>query len=389
MGIWLLLTVGIIGLFLPLDMIRRKRHTSVPDSRFDERDVMFSRAARIPGTPQYEDFYARRLLLKELDDLLRSMPPLEQPGGLHYDEEVTAEAGAWFARIENISVDETEVERLADIIKAADDSSDAIKTMMLDLGAVAAGCTDIHESYIYSHKGRFDEEYGNPITLHHQHVIVFLVEMDFETMQKAPRAPVFRESARQYYRTAKIARTAETVIQRLGYDAKAHYDAHYDLILPPLAVAAGLGELGRNNILVADRFGSRVRIGAVSTTMPVSPDLPRYLGVQAFCEICKKCAENCPSGALTTKGKSCIRDVEKWPTRVGQCYRFWRAAGTDCGICMAVCPFSHKDNWFHNLVRRCIPLNPWVRWIALRFDKLIYGRRWHERAERNPPVQTE
>ena len=46
--------------------------------------------------------------------------------------------------------------------------------------------------------------------------------------------------------------------QAAGHDAKPHYDAHYDVILPPLAVHAGLGELGRNNILVADRFGSRV-----------------------------------------------------------------------------------------------------------------------------------
>ena len=44
----------------------------MPDSRFRERDVAFSWAARVPETKQYEVSYARRPLLKELDDLLGS-----------------------------------------------------------------------------------------------------------------------------------------------------------------------------------------------------------------------------------------------------------------------------------------------------------------------------
>jgi epoxyqueuosine reductase QueG len=186
------------------------------------------------------------------------------------------------------------------------------------------------------------------------------------------------ESARQYHRAAGIAFTVAAVLHTLDEEAKPHYDAHYDVILPPLAVAAGLGELGRNNILVADRFGSRVRIGAVTTRLPLRLDRPVELGVRRFCGICRKCAENCPSGALSCDGPVEVRGVSKWPTRVERCYAYWRAVGTDCGICMACCPFSHRDNAFHNLIRWVVRNVPPAHRLLKALDDLVYGRRWQE-----------
>lgn len=372
----IVLILAVLAFFFPLDAFRRRRIWGIPRERFDERDVMFARIARQPGTPEYEDYYTRRPVLKDLDDKLRAMPPLLNPGGLYYDERIIADANQWFNNIEKLSVDVSEAATWATYIDEARDKTNAVKHLVRSLGAVAVGVTALEQGFVYTFKGRFDEEYGNPISLDHPNIIVFLVEMDYDAMHQAPRCEVLRESAKQYYRAAKISKIVETILQRAGYKAKAHFDAHYDLILPPLAVAAGLGELGRNNILVADRFGSRVRIGAVTTDIEMKFDVRAYLGVKDFCEICKKCAENCPSGALKTGEPSDIRGVEKWPTRVGQCYRFWRTAGTDCGVCMAVCPFSHRNNWFHNTIRQCIRLNPWIRRIALKGDDLIYGRKW-------------
>ena len=60
-------------------------------------------------------------------------------------------------------------------------------------------------------------------------------------MRRAPRAEALRESARQYYRAAAISRTMAAAIGACGHAAKEHYDAHYDLILPPLAVSVSRG----------------------------------------------------------------------------------------------------------------------------------------------------
>jgi ferredoxin len=347
-----------------------------PKRRVDERDTLFARMARRQGTRPYDEYYARRPELKEGDDRLRAMAPLLEPGGLYYDRQICGEAEGYFRAIDGIVPDPKVVERWGRRLATPEDPSYILEEMTLSLGAVAVGCAPLEEAFVYTHKGRLDEDYGRPLSADLPSAVVFLVEMDHDQMRRAPRAEAIRESARQYYRAALIAKTVEAALSAAGYSARSHFDAHYELILPPLAVLAGLGELGRNNILVADRFGSRVRIGAVATDYGVEYCLPVDLGVGRFCEVCRKCAENCPSGALSTRGREEVLGVEKWPTDASRCYRFWRAVGTDCGMCMAVCPFSHRSGGIHDLVRWAVRRFSWCHRSAVALDDLFYGRRW-------------
>ena len=351
---------------------------SKQNKKYDERDTMFSRMARKRGTPAYEDYYSCRKEYREKDDHLRQLPRLLEPGGKYYHPQITTEARRIFDAIEKISMDKQVIDSWASRFKKTDNHKRLIHNLCRSLGAIRVGFAELDQAFVYSHKGRFDEVYGRVIELNHPTVIVFLVEMDFYAMQQAPRAQVIRESAHQYYRAAKIALTVEALLQSLGYAAKAQYDAHYDLVLPPLAVAAGLGEVGRNNILISDGYGSRVRIGAISTDLIVEYDHPVSLGVDHFCQICKKCAETCPSRALDAEEKKMVNGELKWPTNVERCYAYWRGIGTDCGICMAVCPFSHKYNWFHNLVREIVYRFSWTHSLVLYLDNLIYRHKFRQ-----------
>jgi len=332
--------------------------------------------ARKPGTPTYIEYYSRRKEYQKKDDRLRQLPRLLKPGGKYYHPQISAEVDHLFEAIEKISTDEQVITKwVSEFKKTTDNYKEKIQNVCCSLGAVNVGFTELNQDYIYSHKGRFDEEYGRIIKLNHPTVILFLVEMDYHVMQEAPRAPVIRESAYQYYRAAKIASTVTAILQSVGYYAKAHYDAHYDLVLPPLAADAGLGEMGRNNILVSDRYGSRVRIGAVSTDLIVEYDMPISLGVDHFCQRCKICAESCPPKALNLEEKKKVNGVLKWSTNTEQCYTYWRRMGTDCGICMAVCPFSHKNNWSHNFVRELVRSFSWMHSFLFYLDNLFYRQK--------------
>ncbi len=375
-AIVLFLALVLGALFFPFDLLRRRRRPDTPTERVDERDVMFSRVSRVSGTASYEEFYARRPEWQATDDRIRAMTPLMKPGARYFDPVLSREAEDYFEHSRTVVPDADLVERLAVRLRACADPDRELRTILRELGAVAVGCTPLQEEYLYTHKGRFETDYGRVIDDALPSVVVFLTEMEYEAMQRSPRAETIRESGRQYWRGAVIAKTAAAALRTAGWRAKAQFDAHYDLILPPLAVAAGLGEVGRNNILIADRYGSRVRIGAVTTDLPVRSDRPRRLGVDHFCRICRKCALSCPSRALLTDRPVEVRGLEKWTTGVEQCYAYWRQVGTDCGICMAVCPFSHRSTWFHNLIRSIIPLNPWLRHIARFGDDLVYGRVW-------------
>ncbi|MCB2199150.1 4Fe-4S dicluster domain-containing protein [bacterium] len=350
-----------------------------PTSRADERDTMFARMARMVGTEQHRDYYSRHPELKKKDDLIRSMPPLLSREGFAYDEALFSDAEHLFADIPQIEIDSALLDVQFRWLQSCDTPvkrARILKRIARKLGAVSVGIAPLLPAFIYSHKGRHDEDYGKPIELDHSSVMVFLVEMDHGKMQRAPLAESIHESATQYHHAARIATHLQALLSRAGHGAKAHYDAHYDVILPPLAVHAGLGELGRNNILIAPRYGARVRIGAVSTSLELPCDQPTSYGVDAFCTVCGKCAKTCPPRALTKGKKSTILGVKKWPTKVESCYTYWRRMGTDCGVCMAVCPFSHKNSPLHNSVRALICHTTLFNKLLVRLDDLVYGRSW-------------
>ena len=343
---------------------------------------MFARMARTAGTAAYNEYYGRHPERRAADDHLRTRPALLTPGGSHYDEAICGDAAASFRAIDAFVPDTRDVEVWASQLRSAVDLSRSLCEGLVQRGAYAAGIAALDQRFVYTHKGRFDADYGHPVQLPHAIAIVFLVEMDFGAMQHAPGAPVIAESARQYLRAAQLSLTLAAALRAAGFEAKAHYAAHYDVILPPLAVAAGLGEMGRHNILVADRAGTRVRIGAVTTDARLRASRLVSLGVERFCRICKKCATNCPSHALSDGDLTMTDGIPLWPTNAGRCYGYWRTVGTDCGICMAVCPFSHPDTPLHRVVRYALRRAPWLARVARWFDDRLYGRTWADRQRR-------
>jgi len=104
-----------------------------------------------------------------------------------------------------------------------------------------------------------------------------------------PHTPTMVESMRNYAKGACIATQIASFIANLGYSATASHIRHYEAVLVPLAVDAGLGELGRLGYLITREFGPRVRLGAVTTDLSLIPDKPVDIGVEDFCRICKKC----------------------------------------------------------------------------------------------------
>ena len=66
------------------------------------------------------------------------------------------------------------------------------------------------------------------------------------------------------------------------------------LSLRRLAASAGLGWIGRNNLLVTPEFGSRMRLAAVLTDAAFPAVKPAPFG----CGNCVRCLARCPAGAI-------------------------------------------------------------------------------------------
>ena len=61
------------------------------------------------------------------------------------------------------------------------------------------------------------------------------------------------------------------------------------------ALSCGMGEIGRNNLLLTPEFGPHQRLCAIITEAPLDADPKRELGL---CTGCGRCISACPSGAL-------------------------------------------------------------------------------------------
>ncbi|MCL6580007.1 MAG: hypothetical protein K6U08_00090 [Firmicutes bacterium] len=240
------------------------------------------------------------------------------------------------------------------------------------------GVAPLDPAFVYSHVGRREAEYGRPVRLDHPYAVVFTVEMDHRLVRSAPGLGTTVESSSRYLEAAKIALALSSVIRAWGYDARPHLDGNYLAVLPPIAVTAGLGEVGRLGLLVTEECGPRVRLGAVTTDLPLVPDGPRPFGVQEFCRVCLKCARACPGRAI---GRERDAPPSGWGIRWEDCYRFWRKVGTDCAVCLDVCPYSKPRSGLHRLFRLAVRGSPLGPRAAVWLDDLLYGRRPRRRPE--------
>jgi reductive dehalogenase len=346
-----------------------------PNGRIDERDIMFSRRLLEPGTGRFREYYAEHPEKKVLDDLFREKPGLLSEGSSAYHPLAFRASDASFTTIEHLrpfvgGEPATEAHTLS-----AEAATRFLERWILKLGAISVGFTELEDYHLYSTVGR-GPDYGAPVTLDHRFAIAFTVEMDKETMDHAPLAPTVMESAQQYVESGVIAVQVAEFIRRLGYPARAHIDGNYRVVCPLVARDAGLGEIGRMGLLMTPELGPRVRIAVVTTDLSVVPSgRHRDPTVIDFCVHCSKCADVCPSDAIPLGNRVDIDGVRRWQIDSEACFTLWSTTGTDCARCMAVCPYSHPNNWMHNLVRTGVRWSPRLRRLAIWGDDLLYGRR--------------
>ena len=374
---WILAGVSI--LFPLVLVVPTGRPRGFPDSDpaagVDERSVMFSRAALEPGSERFAEYYGRHPEHRRSDDHFRSLPGLMSPAAGKFEPLTFAAAGAGFAAVAELG-DLIEGEPAPDPVRIDPAAATRFfKGWTCKLGALDCGVTELRDYHFYSVKGR-GTRYGEAIDPEHRFALAFTVEMDHRNLGQAPEGPALMESAQQYLAARAIAVQVADCIRRLGWPAEAHIDANYKVICPLVARDAGLGEIGRMGLLMTPRFGPRVRIAVVTTDLPLladgrAPD-PALLH---FCSICRKCAEACPPGAIPTGGREPIDGVPRWRIDDQACFAYWCAAGTDCGQCLRVCPYSHPDSALHNLVRAGLRRSALFRRFALWMDDLLYGRK--------------
>ena len=98
-----------------------------------------------------------------------------------------------------------------------------------------------------------------------------------------------------------------------------------------VARAAGLGWIGRNNLLVNEKFGSRVRLVTILTDFPLTIDSPSLTN----CGSCRACLSVCPAGAIAERQEefnhlSCYEQLKSFSKTLHFSHHI-------CGVCVKAC----------------------------------------------------
>ncbi len=379
---------GVMGFTVLLFLIPRRPNAAALNGirgyvtgdapRPDERDTITNRYRLLEGTPKYEEYYTRHPEREEIDRQHRKLNRIDGTIDDGYMPNV-AMIDASFSIPPHMKTIAFAEPKKAPYEITPEKATLIAKNLARHLGAKIVGVCRVDPLCVYTNQRT---EWKKTWTVdgveqdYPPYAIVMATEMSHIHVHAGPHTPTAAETGNQYANGSYISTVLAHWVAGMGYTGIAEHTGHYDVILPPLAVQAGLGEIGRNGYLITPNLGSRVRLSAVMTDMPLVVDSPVDIGAEEFCENCMKCAHTCPSDSIPTTEKMEYNGTLRWMVEAESCSAYWNKVGTDCAICMAICPFSRPDTPLHSVVR-------WFAkhsWLAPKvfptIDDLLYGKNW-------------
>jgi len=261
-----------------------------------------------------------------------------------------------------------------------------IKRVGRYLGADIVGIGKAHPALLYGGgslddggytlAGATDAESPQELCRKYPYVIVTPVAWDYALAQAHRHHIGDAAYDTTLMQTILVLTALERYIKELGYSA-----LRGRVNPQAAALAAGVGELGRNGLIITAQFGARIHLNdAILTDLPLEAGKPVDLGVEDFCKICRKCAETCPTNSITFEGKQVFNGIEKYKIKWETCYKlrplvadYWNV----CLTCSTVCPYTKPNVWWRTLALRTLTTTPIrLRPIVVRGLKWIDDRFW-------------
>lgn len=161
-----------------------------------------------------------------------------------------------------------------------------------------------------------------------------------------PRGNIIEYPA--YQRMRLFARRVLRLIQGLGYRGIVYPEL---LSQKRMAQLAGLGNFGKNSLIINPRYGPWIRLQSILTDAELMPDSPFE---DDLCGDCEECIEACPVGALTPYRVDPDRCIEgAYDTRkdftiftskfTEHTPRLTRNSRLMCMTCQKACPYGREE----------------------------------------------
>jgi epoxyqueuosine reductase QueG len=221
------------------------------------------------------------------------------------------------------------------------DNAEKLKTLCHRWGASLFGVADLHlykKDLIFLPPILIDQSsFGISVGYH-------LSDAILEGIENQPTPIYFHHYQRVNILLDTLGLILTSMVQDLGYQAipipasqlvdwknqRGHLSHKH------VAQAAGLGWIGRNNLLVNEKFGSRIRLVTILTNLPLTIDSPS----SGDCGSCRDCLSVCPAEAIQEHQEDfdhlrCYEQLKSFAKTLHFSHNI-------CGVCVKACRGQQK-----------------------------------------------
>jgi ferredoxin len=200
-----------------------------------------------------------------------------------------------------------------------------------EIGVDLIGYTPVDENYIFKN-----------LKVYGKNTIVLGQEMIWERVKTAPSIHCGVESFRVYKELGEKVLELTNYLKEQGYKSEGHHPFGGKLLYTYHAVAAGLGAVGMNGLVITPEFGPRQRWGLITTDADI-PEVSeeKLKEMETFCNKCGACIKNCRGSATLeeliekVEGSGIITRIER-----SKCVKSL-INNNFCSICLKICSLGH------------------------------------------------
>ncbi len=193
---------------------------------------------------------------------------------------------------------------------------------------------------------------------------------------------------------AMIQTLTQNFLRGLGYQGMGYPKSAWGA-LPAQAtsILSGLSEMGRNNnFCISPEFGPICGYFSLITDLPLASTPPIDAGIFRFCHTCRKCAQTCPSEAISFEAEPSWEIPQSaiatdtpikfttpgkltYHTDALKCRIFFDSQPDRCGRCMGTCVFNTNTSaMVHDFVKATVSSTGLLNGFLWNADKAFgYG----------------
>lgn len=150
----------------------------------------------------------------------------------------------------------------------------------------------------------------------------------------------FKEKKRSYQFAESLVKNfcykVKGKLEKIGYESVVT-PYHPGLFLKDSAALAGIGPIGKNNLLITPSYGSQIRLGGIVTNAPLICGEPIH--ESEYCKECDICLKACPANAFID-GKYIKAVCNQWATSNWKYLSPYTVIW--CNTCIEECPVTKK-----------------------------------------------